>query len=109
LGPSINENVPKKFTFCIKYKLTLVIGTKKEGSHANVNCKLGLGQVVSPLEEEQGKQQGPQSRGKPGNCQLCVRSGACSLTSGRGAREAARLPFKSKARQMSTVSKVWGM
>ncbi len=31
-----------------------------------VNRKFGLGQVVSPLEEEQGKQQGSPSRGKPG-------------------------------------------
>jgi hypothetical protein len=90
----------KKQVFCIKYRLTFVIGTKKEGSHANVNCKLGLedvislleeeqgkspieegshaivycklglGQVVSPMEEEQRKQQGSHSRGKPCNCQL---------------------------------------
>jgi hypothetical protein len=33
------------------YRLTFVISTKKEGSQANVNCKLSLGQVVSPLEE----------------------------------------------------------
>jgi hypothetical protein len=60
----------KKQVFCIKYKLTFVIVTKKEGSYANVNCKLGLGHVVSPLEEEEGKQQDSHSRGKPCNCQL---------------------------------------
>jgi hypothetical protein len=31
-------------------------------------------------------------------------AGTCSLTYGRGAREAARLPFKREAMQMSTVS-----